>query len=104
MNRDLYEILRLRRIPAAPEGLAERIIAEALRQRQAGEFSLAEFWRIFSDGFLLPRPAFALAAALLIGLTVGFGAEIKSLFVDRDSEAYAAYDAVDGSYEDGMIL
>jgi hypothetical protein len=68
----LDRLLRSRRIePAAPD-LAQRII---LKARQTPQLQAPGFWQSVRDlfgEFHLPKPAYVLAGALMLGLVIGF--------------------------------
>ncbi len=57
--------------PPSPH-LADNIIAAAMRRRQDEPVSIfAQLRGLFAD-FMLPQPAYALAAILMLGLGIGF--------------------------------
>lgn len=75
MDKEFENILNSRNVPEAPGNLAYRII-EAAKQKpktQAAGSVSGPFWDMFAEMFILPKPAVALALALLVGLTLGFG-------------------------------
>jgi hypothetical protein len=87
MDDKKLEALLARQIIEPPSaGLADRIIA-AIYPRPVAEPISATLRRIFAE--FLPRPAYALAAALLLGAVLGFG------FTPDASYAQDSY------YEDG---
>jgi len=55
-------------------GLSERIIAAAAPVRQKSMGMLAMQIQEFLEDFLLPKPAFALAIMLMVGVVIGIGA------------------------------
>lgn len=70
----LEGLLRTRRLESASANLSERIIRAARRLPQRDESS---FWQSIGDlfnEFHLPRPAYVLAAALALGIGLGFTA------------------------------
>jgi len=75
MNEEekLDALLRNRYVKPASPNLAARIILQASRRPQIENIS---FWQslrgIFAE-FSLPKPAYVLSAALLIGMAAGFG-------------------------------
>jgi hypothetical protein len=71
-------MLRSRRLEAASPDLADRIArnAEGIVQNQT--FTLAEgIKRLFAE-FHLPKPAYVLAGALLLGLATGYGMPVDA--------------------------
>lgn len=77
---NLDDLLWMRRAPESSPDLGERIVAAAARRRQRPGFFhfCSEFLSEFAGMLAIPRPAFALAVFLLLGLSTG-------LFVDRVS-------------------
>lgn len=77
---ELDILLRRRRVPEPSSDLVARIVAAADQRRQKPGFFhyFSEFVSEFGAMLAVPKPAFALAAFLLIGLSAG-------LFVDRFS-------------------
>ena len=80
MNRDLDALLMMRKTPAVPAGLSERIIAAAIRADEERRTSgVKAGWRVFwagiaaelDDMIAIPRPAYALAMLLVVGLSMG---------------------------------
>lgn len=86
---DKLEIyLRARRVPSPPDGLSTRIINSVLaeEQRAARHKQRYGVWARLrtvgaviaadiSENFMLPRPAYAFAMMLIIGLTLGMNSE-----------------------------
>ena len=75
-NRDekLETLLRSRRIEPASSDLAQRII---LKAQQTPQIKTPPFWQSVRDlfgEFHLPKPAYVLASALLLGVVIGFSA------------------------------
>jgi hypothetical protein len=71
-DQKLEEMLRARRLETARSDLAERIIlkAQAIPQNQALPLGQS-IRRLFAE-FHLPKPAYVLSAALLLGVFLGF--------------------------------
>lgn len=70
-DEKLESMLRSRRVGKADPELAARIILRALSLPQRNDIS---FWKMVQDVFAefrLPRPAFALAGAVVLGVVVG---------------------------------
>jgi hypothetical protein len=79
-DRELVQILTVRRTPAMPEGLSERVIAACVRleqekiviQRSAGTRPwMPAILQDFSEMFFIPRPAAVFATLLVVGLSLG---------------------------------
>jgi hypothetical protein len=73
-EKKLDELLRKRRLEPVSSDLAARIISRAQQIPQVENLS---FWlslrRIFAE-FSLPKPAYVLTGALLVGMAAGFSA------------------------------
>ncbi len=82
-DEKLERLLRSRRVEPPSADLAERIIlkAQAIPQNQALPFGQS-LVRLFAE-FHLPKPAYVLAAALLIGLALGFSDPFVPAPIDR---------------------
>ena len=92
MLDDFETLLRDRNIPDARSNLSERIIAASLQEEQENPLHGVGRWlRAFAEGFALPRPAFAMGCALVLGVGVGVYADrvsfLPSLTTDEISEA-----------------
>jgi hypothetical protein len=75
-NRDekLETLLSSRRVAPASPDLAQRII---LKARQTPQIKTPPFWQSVRDlfgEFHLPKPAYVLASALVLGVVIGFSA------------------------------
>jgi hypothetical protein len=87
-NRDqkLDELLRSRRVEPASPDLAQRII---LRARQLPQGKSMTLWQsvgqLFSE-FHLPKPAYVLTSALVLGVVIGFSAPIDTNPVVENGE------------------
>ena len=75
-NRDekLDNLLRSRRIEPASADLAQRIILKAQQLPQTKTMPLWQSVRELFGEFHLPKPAYVLASALLLGVVIGFSA------------------------------
>ena len=86
----LEECLRQRRFEAPSTNLAERIIACARERDPVSEFDFAVYFREFISS-VIPRPAFALAFVLIIGILIGSDLSLTQLqnsaTVTTDEEA-----------------
>jgi hypothetical protein len=86
-NRDqkLEEMLRSRRMEPASADLAQRIILKAQGIPQIQTVSPVEWVKSLFAEFHLPKPAYVLAGALLIGLGVGLSAPRDTSLADADN-------------------
>ena len=65
----LERLLHTRHVPPANPFLAERIIANAKYRRR--NVSIATWLSALFADFMIPRPAYALAIMLLLGISIG---------------------------------
>jgi hypothetical protein len=97
-NRDekLDNLLRSRRIEPASPDLAQRII---LKARQTPQIKTPPFWQSVRDlfgEFHLPKPAYVLASALVLGIVIGLSApQETTLAVDDSSVSIQGFLSVD---------
>lgn len=75
-NRDekLDDLLRSRRIEPASADLAQRIILQARQLPQRKTVPLWQSVRELFGEFHLPKPAYVLSSALVLGIVIGFSA------------------------------
>jgi len=75
MNEEekLEALLRNRYVKPASTDLAGRIILQATQRPQVENVSFWQFLRGIFAEFSLPKPAYVLTAALLVGMAAGFG-------------------------------
>lgn len=82
-EKRLSGLLETRRSPSVPEGLNERIIAAAYRADKVTVQSRGvNFWDELSQLFLIPRPAYAFAVMVCLGITLGFLMDVSSSGAD----------------------
>lgn len=73
-DEKLESLLRSRRLEPASPDLAQRII---LKAQQTPQIKTPPFWQSVRDlfgEFHLPKPAYVLASALVLGVVIGFSA------------------------------
>jgi len=87
----LDDLLRSRRVEPASPDLAQRIIFKARQLPQTRTVSLWQWMRQLCAEFHLPKPAYLLASALILGMVIGF-----SLPSDPDSKAEDSTASVTG--------
>jgi hypothetical protein len=68
----LDNLLRSRRVEPASPDLAQRIIFKARQLPQDRTVSLWQWMRQLCAEFHLPKPAYVLASALILGMVIGF--------------------------------
>jgi hypothetical protein len=71
-DEKLESMLRSRRFEPADPSLAERITLKARGMPQNQNIGLLQWMRRLCAEFHLPKPAYVLASALLLGLVIGF--------------------------------
>ena len=88
-NRDekLDNLLRSRRVEPASADLAQRIILMAQSLPQAPNLSLCQSMRQLFAEFHLPKPAYVLASALVLGMVIGFSVPQKANLAADDGSA-----------------
>ncbi|MGN6735949.1 MAG: hypothetical protein ACTHMB_28890 [Candidatus Binatia bacterium] len=87
--------LHRRGLTPASSDLAERII---LRAQQAPQIRTASLWQSIRElcaEFHLPKPAYVLASALMIGLVIGFSTPQDNDSSGKDVVAAQSFLAVD---------
>lgn len=88
----LEDIMEMRHIQAPSSNLAERIIQASLAHQSQGRGGVDLWWRTFWDAFLLPRPAYVMAAIFAVGLFMGLYVDIVNT-VDSDAVTSMLYTA-----------
>src|SRR5512142_3347743 len=78
LDDKLEKLLRSRRIEAASPDLARRIALGASELRQNRTPSLWRWVAALFDEFHLPRPAYVLAGALILGVVVGLNSPVET--------------------------
>lgn len=115
MDEELNRTLMKRAAVQAPEGLAERIIARAYRDEAERQKSVALSWpirfRLFFEDmgrvFVIPRPVYACALMMVLGLLAGVWADpvlVESRGVSGDDGDVAAYMFLDESAAEAFVL
>ncbi|MGH7853924.1 MAG: hypothetical protein ACREP3_10815 [Candidatus Binatia bacterium] len=99
-NRDdkLETLLRARRIEPSSPDLAQRII---LKARQTPQIKTTPFWQsvreLFGE-FHLPKPAYVLGSALVLGVVIGLSApQDTNLAADDSSVSIQGFLSADES-------
>lgn len=77
-DEKLERLLRSRRIESASPDLARRIILQARQIPQLEPMTVAQWLGGLFKEFHLPKPAYVLAGALLLGMVVGLNTPIET--------------------------
>ncbi len=101
---DTFDIfLKQRAVPLPRSNLAESIIAAAKPRRPA--VRRAGFLDMLSDLFVIPQPAFAMVAVLVLGLTLGTYYKVaQPEFPETMQAAYASFLMAEGGTDYGDFL
>lgn len=95
-DEKLESLLRSRRVAPSSPNLAQRIILKAQRTPQ---LQSPPFWQAVAElfgEFHLPKPAYVLTGALLLGLVIGLGgAQETSLPADDGSASIQGFLSAD---------
>jgi hypothetical protein len=85
-DQKIDQLLRARRVEPASPDLAQRIILKARALPQTPSMSLWDSMRQLFAEFHLPKPAYVLASALVLGMVIGFSTpQTSSLVVEENS-------------------
>jgi hypothetical protein len=99
-------LLRSRQQPLPPEGLEERIILAATRLPQQPRTSIRfSLGQLLAEAFALtPKPAYAMASAMMLGILVGFGSSPLDTTPGNNAATPKQTALYDTLYDDGEIL
>jgi hypothetical protein len=86
-DEKLDRMLRARRIERPRADLAQRIILTARQRPQNKQLPLWQSVRDLFREFHLPKPAYVLASALIVGMVIGFNAPPDADLVTDDGGA-----------------
>jgi hypothetical protein len=84
-DEKLDSMLRARRLEPASPDLAQRIILKAQSLPQSGTVPLRQWVRQLFAEFHLPKPAYVLACALLLGFVVGMNTPVATTNDNSDT-------------------
>jgi len=86
-DEKLDGLLRSRSIEAASPDLAQRVILKAQQLPQSNSLPLWQWLRDLFAEFHLPKPAYVLASALVMGMVIGFSVPQETSQGEDDSGA-----------------
>lgn len=98
-DEKLERLLRSRRMESASPDLAQRIILQARQIPQAEPMTVARWLSGLFKEFHLPKPAYVLAGALLVGTVVGLNTPLGTPPTHSDAAAIQSF-----LYADEAIL
>ena len=95
MTNNIDDILLMRRAVDVPPGLAQRIINMSQPHKQTAD-SWAAIWADIQAMFVIPRPAYALALAVFLGLFIGWdNTTAENAASSLDMASFLSVDATD---------
>jgi len=90
-DENLDAMLRARRFEPAGRDLAQRIILKAQTLPQNQALPLIPWLRQLFAEFHLPKPAYVVVSALVLGMIVGFSTPNKPASKDEDSASVQSF-------------
>jgi hypothetical protein len=90
-DENLDAMLRARRFEPAGRDLAQRIILKAQTLPQNQTLPLIPWLRQLFAEFHLPKPAYVVVSALVLGMIVGFSTPNKPASKDEDSASVQSF-------------
>jgi hypothetical protein len=87
LDEKLDHLLRSRRIEPASPDLAQRIIWRAQQLPQKKSAPLTQWVRNLFGEFHLPKPAYVLASALVLGVVIGMSTPYETNIPAEDNSA-----------------
>jgi hypothetical protein len=90
-DEKLDAMLRARKIEPASSDLAERIILKAQKLPQNLNLPCLQWLRQLFAEFHLPKPAYVVASALVLGIVVGLGTPDKTTSKDDESASVQGF-------------
>lgn len=103
MHDEFETLLRERFVPEPPSNLAERIIAAA--KPRAKKKGFADFMDDFMELFYIPKPAYATAFILVLGLAAGiYMRPVETGSFESVQREMTSYMTAEISFYDGDLL
>ena len=90
-DEKLEAMLRARRVEPASRDLAQRMILKAQRLPQNQMLPLMQWLRQLFAEFHLPKPAYVVVSALVLGMIVGFSTPDRTASRDEDSASVQSF-------------
>jgi hypothetical protein len=90
-DENLDAILRARRVEPASRDLAQRIISKAQSLPQNQTLPLIPWLRQLFAEFHLPKPAYVVVSALVLGMIVGFSTPDRAASRDEESASVQSF-------------
>ena len=90
-DENLDAMLRARRFEPAGRDLAQRIILKAQSLPQNQTLPLIPWLRQMFAEFHLPKPAYVVVSALVLGMIVGFSTPDRTASKDEDSASVQSF-------------
>lgn len=90
-DENLDTMLRARRIEPADRDLAQRIILKAQKLPQNQKLPVLQWLRQLFAEFHLPKPAYVVASALVLGIMVGLGTPDSITSKDDESASVQSF-------------
>ncbi len=90
-DENLDAMLRARRVEPASRDLAQRIILKAQSLPQNQTLPLIPWLRQLFAEFHLPKPAYVVVSALVLGMIVGFSTPDRTASRDEDSASVQSF-------------
>ena len=90
-DEKLDAMLRARRVEPASRDLAQRVILKARRLPQNQTLPLMQWLRQLFAEFHLPKPAYVVVSALVLGMIVGFSTPDRTASRDEDSASVQSF-------------
>ena len=91
LDENLDAMLRASRVEPASRDLAQRIILKAQSLQQNQTLPLIPWLRQLFAEFHLPKPAYVVVSALVLGMIVGFSTPDRTASRDEDSASVQSF-------------
>jgi hypothetical protein len=90
-DEKLDAMLRARRVEPASRDLAQRIVLKAQSLPQNQTLPLMQWLRQLFAEFHLPKPAYVVVSALVLGIIVGFSTPDRTASKDEESASVQSF-------------
>ena len=92
-DQELDRLMQKRSVPEMRSNLAERIIDTAYQQTQQERRKRKSWLHTFNDIFLIPKPAFVIAALFMIGIAMGMSVDMSDATIQGETVSAYFYTA-----------